>query len=40
METNQNIFIISHRQETTESVVFNHIIEVVKENGLSTLRIN
>ena len=40
IESNQNIFIISHRQETTESVVFNHIIEVIKENGISTLRIN
>ena len=40
IENNQNIFIISHRQETTESVVFNHIIEVIKENGISTLRIN
>jgi DNA repair exonuclease SbcCD ATPase subunit len=40
IESNQNIFIISHRQETTESVVFNHIIEVIKENGKSTLRIN
>lgn len=39
-EENQNIFIISHRQETTESVVFNHIIEVVKQNGVSTLNIN
>jgi DNA repair exonuclease SbcCD ATPase subunit len=39
-EANQNIFIISHRQETTESVVFNHIIEVIKENGISTLKIN
>ena len=40
IESNQNIFIISHRQETTESVVFNHIIEVVKENGMSTLKIS
>jgi ABC-type multidrug transport system ATPase subunit len=40
IESNQNIFIISHRQETTESVVFNHIIEVVKENGKSMLKIN
>lgn len=40
IESNQNIFIISHRQETTESVIFNHIIEVVKQNGISTLRIN
>lgn len=32
LEYNQNIFIISHRQETTESAIFNHIIEVVKEN--------
>ena len=40
VEANQNIFIISHRQETTESVVFNHIIEVIKENGISTLKIN
>ena len=39
-EGNQNIFIISHRQETTESVVFNHIVEVVKQNGISTLNIN
>ena len=40
IESNQNIFIISHRQETTESVVFNHIIEVIKQNGISTLKIN
>ena len=40
IESNQNIFIISHRQETTESVIFNHIIEVIKENGISTLKIN
>ena len=39
-EAHQNIFIISHRQETTESIIFNHIIEVVKENGISTLKIN
>ena len=40
VEAHQNIFIISHRQETTESICFNHIIEVIKENGLSRLKIN
>ena len=40
IEGNQNIFIISHRQETTESVVFNHVVEVIKQNGISTLNIN
>jgi DNA repair exonuclease SbcCD ATPase subunit len=40
VEAHQNIFIISHRQETTESVVFNHVIEVIKENGISRLKIN
>ena len=40
IENNQNIFIISHRQETTESIAFNHIIEVIKENGMSTLKIS
>lgn len=39
-ELNQNIFIISHRQETTEENAFNHIIEVIKENGISRLNIN
>lgn len=39
-EQHQNIFIISHRQETTEQHIFNNIIEVVKENGRSTLKIN
>lgn len=39
-EQHQNIFIISHRQETTENHIFNNIIEVVKENGKSTLKIN
>jgi DNA repair exonuclease SbcCD ATPase subunit len=40
IEAHQNIFIISHRQETTESIVFNHIIEVIKENGISRIKIN
>lgn len=39
-ELNQNIFIISHRQETTQENAFNHIIEVIKENGISRLNIN
>lgn len=39
-EQHQNIFIISHRQETTEQHIFNNIIEVIKENGKSTLKIN
>ena len=39
-ELNQNIFIISHRQETTEENAFNHIIQVIKENGISRLNIN
>ena len=40
LEQRQNIFIISHRQETTENHIFNNVIEVVKENGKSTLKIN
>lgn len=40
LELNQNIFIISHRQETTEENIFSHIIEVIKENGVSKLKIN
>ena len=39
-EQHQNIFIISHRQETTENHIFNNIIEVIKQNGKSTLKIN
>ncbi len=40
IETNQNMFIISHRTETTEDNIFDHIIEVIKENGISTLNIS
>lgn len=39
-EQHQNIFIISHRQETTQNHIFNNIIEVIKQNGISTLNIN
>ena len=40
IESNQNILLISHRSEVTEENLFNHIIEVIKENGISTLKIN
>ena len=40
LEQRQNIFIISHRQETTQNHIFNNIIEVIKEDGKSTLKIN
>lgn len=39
-ETNQSIFIISHRSEISEDNVFDHVIEVVKEKGVSHLNIN
>ena len=39
-ETNQSIFIISHRSEISEDNVFDHVIEVVKEKGISNLIIN
>lgn len=39
-ETNQSIFIISHRSEISEDNVFDHVIEVVKEKGISHLNIN
>lgn len=39
-EQHQNIFIISHRQETTQNHIFNNIIEVIKQNGKSILKIN
>lgn len=39
-ETNQSIFIISHRSEISEDNVFDHVIEVVKEKGISNLVIN
>jgi DNA repair exonuclease SbcCD ATPase subunit len=39
-ECGQNIFIISHRSETIEDNIFSNIIEVVKENGISTIKIN
>lgn len=39
-ETNQSIFIISHRSEISEDNIFDHVIEVVKEKGISNLIIN
>ncbi len=39
-ETTQSIFIISHRSEIAEDNVFDHVIEVIKENGISHLNIN
>ena len=36
-ETNQSIFIISHRSEISEDNIFDHVIEVVKEKGISNL---
>lgn len=40
IEQHQNIFIISHRQQTTENHIFNNIIEVIKQNGISRIKIN
>lgn len=39
-ETNQSVFIISHRPEISEDSVFDHVIEVIKEKGISRLSIN
>jgi len=39
IELNQATFVISHRSEITEDNIFNHIIEVIKENGISTINV-
>ena len=39
-DTNQSIFIISHRSETLEENIFDHVIEVTKKNGMSNITIN
>ena len=39
-DTHQSIFIISHRSETLEDNIFDHVIEVTKKNGMSNISIN
>ena len=39
VDLNQALFIISHRSEITDENIFQHIIEVVKKNGLTSINI-
>lgn len=40
VQQHQSIFIISHRQQTTQHHIFNNIIQVIKQGGISTLKVN
>lgn len=39
IDLNQALFIISHRSEITDENIFQHIIEVIKKNGLTSINI-
>lgn len=39
IDSNQALFIISHRSEITDENIFNRILEIKKENGISTLNV-